>query len=66
MNSQVKTILLTVLALSALTIAIVELSGVSSRALYNKYGIGTPSPHGSELAERNERDDMVKKMPKTN
>lgn len=65
MNAQVKTILLTLFTLSLLTIAIVELSGVSSRALFNKYGIGSPSPHATELDERNSRDAMVKKMPKT-
>lgn len=40
MNGQLKTILLTILTLSVFAIAVVELSGVSSTALYNKYGIG--------------------------
>lgn len=66
MNSQVKTILLTVLTLSLFAIAIIELSGVSSRALFNKFGIGTPPPHATDLQERNEREALVKKMPKTN
>jgi len=66
MNTQVKTILLTALTLSLFTIAIVELSGVSSRALFNKYGIGNPPPHATDLDERNQRTDMVSKMPKTN
>ena len=65
MNTQLKTILLTLLTLSLLTIAIVELSGVSSRALFNKYGIGDPPAHASELEERNARDAKVKAMPKT-
>lgn len=58
--------MLTVLTLSLFTIAIIELTGVSSRALFNKYGVGTPSTHGTELDERNDRDAMVKKLPKTN
>lgn len=65
MNTQVKTILLTVLTLSVLTIALVEISGVSQRALFNKYGIGTQSGHSTELDERNEREAKVKEMPKT-
>lgn len=40
MNQQLKTILLTVLTLSVFVIALVELSGVSSTALFNKYHIG--------------------------
>lgn len=66
MNAQVKTILLTVLTLSLFTIAIIELTGVSSRALFNKYGIGAPPPHATDLEERNARESAVKKMPKTN
>lgn len=66
MNAQVKTILLTVLTLSLLTIAIVELSGVSTRSLYYKYGIGSAPSHATELDERNERMNEVSKMPKTN
>lgn len=45
MNGQLKTILLTVLTLSVFAIAIVELSGVSTTALYNKYGIGKNKAH---------------------
>ncbi len=41
MNQQLKTILLTILTLSAFTIALVELSGVSKTALFNKYNIGS-------------------------
>jgi hypothetical protein len=66
MNAQVKTILLTILTLSLFTIAIIELTGVSSRALFNKYGIGNPPPHATDLEERNAREALVKKMPKTN
>jgi hypothetical protein len=66
MNPQIKTILLTILTLSLFTIAIIELTGVSSRALFNKFGIGTPPPHATDLAEHNEREALVKKLPKTN
>ena len=41
LNSQIKTIALTVLALSTFIIALVELSGVSKTALFNKFGSGT-------------------------
>lgn len=66
MNSQVKTILLTVVTLSLFTIAIIEISGISSRALFNKYGIGSAPTHATDLAVRNERMEEVNKMPKTN
>ncbi len=65
MNTQVKTILLTILSLSLLTIALVELSGISTRALFNKYNIGSPPPHATEQQERSEREQRVKEMPKT-
>lgn len=65
MNAQVKTILLTVLTLSVFTIAIVELTGVSSHSLYNKFGIGTPPSHGTDPEERNQRTEEINKMPKT-
>jgi len=66
MSSQVKAILLTVLTLSVFTIAIIEISGVSSRALYNKYGIGPEPSHATDLKERNDRMEAVSKLPKTN
>lgn len=65
MNSTIKTILLTVLTLSALAIALVELSGVSTHALYNKYNIGpNPDIHISP-EEQIKKDEEVKNMPKT-
>ena len=67
MNQQLKTILLTVLTLSVFTIAIVELSGVSSTALFNKYGIGNGGDghvHNSE-DELAKREKQMKAMPKT-
>lgn len=65
MNTQIKTVLLTILTLSVFTIALVELSGVSQRALFNKYGIGKETGHSTELDERNSREAQVKAMPKT-
>lgn len=64
MNTTIKTIMLTVLTLSVFAIALIELSGVSSQALFNKYGIG--SGHAStEAPDQAQRDEAVKKMPKT-
>lgn len=65
MNKQVKTILLTILTLSVFTIAIIELTGISSRSLYDKLNIGSGSTHGTELSERNQRSEEISKMPKT-
>jgi len=69
MNSQLKTVLLTVLTLSAVTIALVELSGVSATALFNKYGIGSEQQHDHThdegLEDRNALQEKVQAMPKT-
>lgn len=66
MNQQLKTILLTVLTLSLFTIALVELSGVSSTALFNKYGIGQGGGHVHENEMILEDPDAkIKDMPKT-
>lgn len=67
MNAQIKTILLTVLTLSAFVIALVELSGVSSTALFNKYGIGKggTSDNAVTLDEGTQRHKEALKMPKT-
>lgn len=64
MNNQLKIILLTVLTLSVFVIALVELSGVSSTALFNKYGIGS-SPTGQTVNQEQTRDNNVAAMPKT-
>ena len=63
MNTTIKTILLTVLTLSVFAIALIELSGVSSQALFNKYGIGSGPGH-TEAPDQAKRDEEVKKMPK--
>lgn len=66
MNQQLKTILLTVLTLSVFAIALVELSGVSSTALFNKYGIGEGSSHvEQDPALVAKRSEEIKNMPKT-
>lgn len=68
MNPQIKTILLTILTLSCLAIAMVELSGVSSTALFNKYGIGKGGHsvrHEAEKKEEAERTKQAAGMPAT-
>lgn len=74
MSSQLKTILLTVLTLSAFMIALVELSGVSSTALFNKFkiGVGSAATHAdnhnsTNLAETDaeQRQERAMAMPKT-
>ncbi len=71
MSPQIKTILLTILTLSLFTIALVELSGVSSTALFNKYQIGkggTSHDHGAPAMPEPEADKRHKQalaMPKT-
>lgn len=65
MNTTVKTILLTILTLSVFAIALVELSGVSSHALFNKYNIGKGHGSAESREDQARRDEEVKKMPKT-
>ena len=68
MNPQIKTILLTVLTLSVLAIALVELSGVSSTALFNKYGIGSGGVDKKAAMSDDEaaqREKQAALMPKT-
>ena len=68
MNAQLKTILLTVLTLSFFTIALVELSGVSSTALFNRYRIGSGgADNGGNLnkGEAEQRHKQALAMPKT-
>lgn len=67
MNAQLKTILLTVATLSLFVIALVELSGVSSTALFNKYGIGKGghSENAVTLDEGTQRHKKALEMPRT-
>lgn len=65
MNAQIKTILLTIGTLSLFVIAMVELSGVSSTALFNKYGIGSGG-HTHENNTIEQAEAAVRDLPKTN
>lgn len=66
MNQQLKTILLTILTLSCFVIALVELSGVSKTAIFNKYGIGSAHDHDHQPeSEVEKRQQQAKDMPKT-
>lgn len=65
MNSTLKTVLLTVLTLSVFAIALVELSGVSRTALFNKFD-GEELHHPETSKEDQAKlDEKVSKMPKT-
>lgn len=63
MNQQTKTILLTILTLSIFVIALVELSGVSSTALFNKYNIDTGG-HSNHDHGNGKKSDIAG-LPKT-
>lgn len=67
MNNTLKTVLLTILTLSAFTIAMIELSGVSQTALYNKLGAnsksGTQEP--DKFAQEKKKEEEVMAKPKT-
>lgn len=67
MNAQAKAILLTIATLSLFVIALVELSGVSSTALFNKYGIGKGghSDNAVTFDEGSLRHKKALDMPKT-
>lgn len=69
MNPQLKTVLLTILTLSCFAIALVELSGVSSNALFNKYGIGegngSKPKMSDEMAAEEKRMQQMRDLPKT-
>ena len=66
MSSQFKTALFTILTLSLFAIALVELSGVSSTALFNKYNIGSdPAGKAAKRAQEQARIESTANMPKT-
>lgn len=50
MNGTLKTVLLTILTLSLFTIALIELSGVSKTALFNKFGAEANAQTHSEAS----------------
>jgi hypothetical protein len=65
MNQQLKTVLLTVLTLSFFVIALIELSGVSTTALFNKYHIGNGDGSGLTTTQAKSREQEAAAMPKT-
>jgi len=65
MNQNFKAALLTVLTLSCFVIALVELSGVSKTALFNKYHIGPGDGSGLTTTQADSRESEIAKMPKT-
>ena len=66
MSSQLKTALLTILTLSLFAIALVELSGVSSTALFNKYNIGAGADEKAVMRQQEQaRVDSAASLPKT-
>lgn len=66
MNSQLKAVLLTVLTLSLFIIALVELSGISRTALFNKLGIADNHTHAAlPKSEQQQREERAAAMPKT-
>ena len=64
MNTTLKTVLLTVLTLSVFAIALVELSGVSRTALFNRFE-GAEVHESCSPKQQAERDAEVNKMTKT-
>jgi hypothetical protein len=65
MNATLKTVLLTVLTLSTFTIAMIELTGVSSTAFINKLKGNEANALPADKAADQARDAQVKAMPKT-
>ncbi len=63
MNTATRNGLLIVLTLSLLTIAIIEVTGISRTALFYKYGIGTEERLGMESG--NVRAGDARKLPRT-
>jgi Protein of unknown function (DUF1573) len=65
MNATLKTVLLTILTLSAFTIAMIELSGVSSTAVVNKLKGNDADEVPADKLAADARDAKMKAMPKT-
>ncbi len=64
MNATIKTILLTVTTLSLFTIAMIEISGISTEAFLNKLPNANKKSE-AELLDISKKDSLVKKMPQT-
>lgn len=71
MNSNFKTVLLTVIALSLFTIALIEISGVSTKAIFHKKNSDTEKYDSASASLREKfKDDSIKlannrALPKT-
>jgi hypothetical protein len=66
MNSTIKTVLSTLAVLSLVTIAMIEISGISRTALYNKFNKPeVRTQPGETIDEKVKRVNEVKTMPKT-
>ena len=66
MNATIKTILLTVLTLSVLTIALIEVSGVSEKSMVNLFKSEQEKKKEEDIkTTRKEREDKMKTMEKT-
>lgn len=66
MNKTLKTVLLTVLTLSLFTIALIEVSGVSQKAIFNKAKSADPgTTERSPGQEKIEREKKLLTLPKT-
>jgi hypothetical protein len=63
MNSTVKTVALTITALSLFTIAMIEVSGISEKALFNKFKDDSEPSYDSKKEEA--LDKKIKAMPQT-
>lgn len=66
MNANLKTALLTILTLSAFTVALIELSGVSRTALFNKLNLRENSANAATVTTVPESSKtIIKDRPKT-
>ncbi len=70
MNAAVKTVLLTIASLSLFTIALIEISGISQRALFNRYRPETTAQAADASLHNIYREDSARlainrQMPKT-
>jgi hypothetical protein len=69
MNQNFKAVLLTVLTLSIFVIAIIELTGISKTAMFNKFGHQEAAPAAGPIAmpvpEKSAREKQANAMPKT-
>jgi hypothetical protein len=60
MNNNLKTVLLTILTLSMFTLAMIEISGISTKAIFNKFKIGK-NESGDSYDEAEAKSNLTKK-----